>query len=101
MKEQKIIVIILHGLGAIPAGGLIATFLLWLFKKDEFYEVETEGRKALNFQITFFVVEALTSIFSNRVAYGIHIFVIIFSLLAAYKMFQDEEFEYPYSYKLF
>ncbi len=100
MTEQKIIPAIIHALGAIPGGGTIAAFLLWLVKKDEFYEVDAEGRKAINFQITFFVLEAIVAWFSGTIAGGIHIFVIIFSLLAAYKIYNDEHFEYPFSFKL-
>ena len=101
MNEQKIITILLHGLGAIPAGGTIATFLIWLIKKDEFYEVDTEGRKALNFQITFFVLEVIASVFGSTITGGIHIFVIILALLAAYKNYKEEEFNYPFSITLF
>ena len=100
MKEQNIITILLHALGAIPGGGTIATLLIWLVKKDEFYEVDAEGRKALNFQITFFVVEMVVAWFSGTIAGGIHIFVIIFALLGAYKMYKEENFEYPFSFNL-
>lgn len=98
--EQTIIPTLIHALGAIPGGGTIAAGLLWLVKKDELYEVDIEGRKALNFQITFFVIEMIVAWFSGTIAGGIHIFVIIFSLLAAYKTFNKENFEYPFSFKL-
>ncbi len=97
MTEQNIITTLLHGLGAIPGGGTIAVFLLWLVKKEEYYEVDSEGRKALNFQITFFVIEMIAAWFSGTIAGGIHIFVILFSLIGAYKMYKQENFDYPFS----
>ncbi len=99
MKEIKTISSLLHLLGALPVGGTIATALIWFTKKNESHEINQEGIKALNFQLTFIILTMIAGWFSNNVAYGVHIFVIVYAVLIAYKTFTGKTEEYPYSFK--
>lgn len=39
-----------------PLGNIIAPFVIWLMKKDEYPFVEEQGKEVLNFQITVTIV---------------------------------------------
>ena len=43
----------LAGLVGIPFGSIIGPLVIWLIKKDEFPYVNEQGKKALNFQISW------------------------------------------------
>ena len=43
----------LAGLVGIPFGSIIGPLVIWLIKKDEYPYVDEQGKKALNFQISW------------------------------------------------
>ncbi len=98
-KDSKILSTLLHVFGVIPMG-VVATFVIWHLKKEEFPAIDSHGKKAMNFQLTFLIITFLLV-----PVFGIGILVyamrLIFSLLAATKAYQQEAYEYPLAFKFF
>jgi uncharacterized Tic20 family protein len=95
----------LGGLGHfIPFGNIILPLILWSMRKDESELVNREGKKALNFQISFTIYMIISGILVF-VFVGVLFLVIlgllnlIFVILAVVKTLNSEEFEYPMTIK--
>ena len=88
----------------IPLGNIIVPLILWSMRKDSSALVDREGKKALNFQISF-TLYMLVAGFLIFVLVGILFLVIlgllqlIFVIMAVVKTLNDEEFEYPMTIK--
>ena len=88
----------------IPLGNIIAPLVLWSMRKDESELVNREGKKALNFQISF-TIYMLIAFILVFVVIGILALVVlgllnlIFIIIAVVKTLNNEEFEYPMSIK--
>jgi len=48
---------------ATGVGGIVGTLLVWAIKKDEFPEVDLNGKAALNFNISMHLYALLTGVF--------------------------------------
>lgn len=88
----------------IPFGHIVGPLVIWLIKKDEYPYVDEQGKKALNFQISWTIWAALCAIliivwigFILLVALAIADFVL--TILAAIKANNGEPFEYPLTIK--
>jgi len=88
----------------IPLGNIIVPLILWSMRKDESELVNREGKKALNFQISFTIYMLVAGVLIF-VLVGILLLVIlgllqvIFVILAVVKTLNNEEFEYPMTIK--
>lgn len=88
----------------VPFGNLLGPLVMWLIKKEEFPLVDTEGKKALNFQIsmTIYFIGAFILCF---VLIGIPLLAallvaeLILVVIASVKTQNNEAFEYPLSIK--
>ena len=86
----------------IPFGHIIGPLIFWLIKKDQYTEVDRQGKDALNFQISmtlWFIVAAIMIILViglfALIALGvIHLVLII---VASVKSNNGERFKYPLS----
>jgi uncharacterized protein len=89
----------------IPFGSIIGPLVVWLMKKDEMPFVNTQGKEALNFQITM-VIAALISIVLFLVVIGIFllwavaIVDLIFIIVAAIQASKGVDYRYPISLRL-
>ncbi|HEB58961.1 MAG TPA: DUF4870 domain-containing protein [Gammaproteobacteria bacterium] len=84
----------------IPLANVIAPLIIWLIKKDEMPFVDRHGREALNFQISmtiyFFVSFILMFVFIGwLLAFGLAIFGLVVTIIAAVKASSGEEWQYP------
>jgi len=88
----------------IPLGNIIVPLILWSMRKDYSPLVDREGKKALNFQISFTIYMFVAAILVFLLV-GILFLIIlgllqlIFVILAVVKTLNDEDFEYPMSIK--
>lgn len=88
----------------IPLGNIIVPLILWSMRKDSSALVDREGKKALNFQISFTLFMFIAGILVFLLV-GILFLVIlgilqlVFVILAVVKTLNDEEFEYPMTIK--
>lgn len=88
----------------IPLGNIIVPLILWSMRKDESELVNREGKKALNFQISFtiymFIAAILIFVIVGIMALAVlGLLQLIFVILAVVKTLNDEDFEYPMSIK--
>jgi len=84
----------------IPFGHIIGPLVFWLIKKDQFPEVDRQGKEALNFQISMTIWMFLSGILVliviglfALIALGVLDLVII--IVAAVKSNNGERFKYP------
>jgi len=88
----------------IPLGNIIVPLILWSMRKDVSPLVDREGKKALNFQISFTIYMFAAAILVFLLI-GILFLVVlgllqlIFVILAVVRTLNDEDFEYPMSIK--
>ncbi|MEY1639508.1 DUF4870 domain-containing protein [Tenuifilum osseticum] len=89
----------------IPFGHIIGPLVVWLLKKEEFPEVDRQGKAALNFQLSltiYSIVAGILVIFLvGFVLLGaIFLLGLILTIIASVKSSNGERFEYPLSINL-
>ena len=90
----------------IPFGNVFGPLTIWLIKKDEIPLVESEGKKALNFQISFSIY-GLVAFLSCFILIGLVVLPVlaivwlIYTIIGAVKTSNAEPFEYPLTIKFF
>ena len=84
----------------VPFGNIFGPLLVWMFKKDQYAEVNRQGKDALNFQISILIYTLLAVLlmillvgFLLLVAIGLFNLIII--IIATVKSNNGERFEYP------
>lgn len=88
----------------IPFGSIIGPLVVWLIKKDQYVEVDRQGKDALNFHISmliYIVVSAFLIIFLVGILFLIALGIInlVVIIVASVKSNSGERFEYPFSIK--
>lgn len=89
----------------IPCGNIIGPLVVWLIKKPEMPGIETEGRKVLNFQISYTIYMILAAL-SFYICVGIVVFPavfiawLIFLIIGAIKVSNGENYEFPLTIKM-
>jgi len=89
----------------IPFGNVIGPLVFWLLKKDEYPEVDRQGKAALNFQLSLTIYSIIAAILIvilvGFVLLGaIFLFGLIMTIVASVKSSNGERFEYPLSINL-
>lgn len=89
----------------IPFGHIIGPLVFWLLKKDEYTEVDRQGKNALNFQLSLTIYAIVAGILvvilvGFVLLAAIFLFGLIVTIIAAVKSSNGESFEYPLSLKL-
>lgn len=89
----------------IPFGFLLGPLVVWLIKKDQYPEVNRQGKDALNFQISMFIYMMISGILV-LIAVGLILLVIlgilnlVIVIIAAVKSNNGERFDYPLSLRI-
>lgn len=83
-------------------GFLLAPLIIWLIKRAEHPFIDKQGKEALNFQITMFIILAISAIlcllligFAFLIIVGL--LMTIFPIIAAVKSSNGEDYRYPIS----
>lgn len=109
-KEERMWAMLSHlcalvGFVGIPLGNILGPLVIWLIKKNEIPLVDTEGKEALNFQITVTVC----AVFAYFLAFTFIGFLLILPffvvdvilvVMAAVKVYNGEKFRYPFTVRL-
>ncbi len=88
----------------LPLGLVLGPILVWTLKKQDSEFLDTEGKKAINFQLTIllaiFVLFLLGLIIKPlfAVAFMLGIGGLIFAAYAAYNTYYKKPFEYPFGF---
>jgi len=87
-----------------PFGNIMGPLIVWLIKKDDSAEVDRQGRKALNFQITWTIYLVASAILILLViglillpAIGLAMLILV--IVAAVKVNNGDDFKYPLTIK--
>jgi len=88
----------------IPFGSILGPLIVWLMKKDQYPEVDRQGKDAINFHLSM-LIYTLVAVFLILVLIGIMLlvvigaFTLIMIIIASIKSNNGERFEYPLSIK--
>ncbi|PQJ72788.1 MULTISPECIES: DUF4870 domain-containing protein [Polaribacter] len=107
MKEDKQLLVITHLSQLLDfvtgIGGFIVPLVLWLTKKDEIFGMDAHGKAILNFRISMFIYLLLCIPLIFLFGLGvvgmivIGIFYLIFPIINAIKVSNNETPKYPFS----
>ena len=107
MKEDKQLLVITHLSQLLDfvtgIGGFIVPLVLWLVKKDEVYKMNEQGKAIINFRISMFIYILICIPLIILFGLGIvgliviSIFYLIFPIINAIKVSNNEEPNYPFS----
>jgi uncharacterized protein len=102
-----------HLAGIVPCIPCLLTVLVWQLKKGEFPAVDVHGKRALNFQISVFLVMVALMIVSVvlsfiHLGFLVHLLMpviglgaLVLMILAGIKANNGEDYKYPWSLELF
>lgn len=84
----------------IPFGAVLGPLVVWLIKKDQYIEVDRQGKDALNFQISmqiYFIISGVLVIIGIGLLLiaALVIFNLVVIIIASVKSNSAERFEYP------
>lgn len=109
MKEDKQLLVLTHLSQLLDfvtvIGGFIVPLILWLTKKDEIAGMDTQGKAILNFRISMFIYILicipLIFLFGLGIVglIAIGIFYLIFPIINALKVSNNQTPSYPLSIK--
>ncbi|AOW16571.1 tRNA modification GTPase [Polaribacter vadi] len=107
MKEDKQLLVITHLSQLLDfvtgIGGFIVPLVLWLTKRDEVYKMDEQGKAIINFRISMFIYILICIPLIILFGLGIvgiiviSIFYLIFPIINAIKVSNNEEPNYPLS----
>jgi len=84
----------------IPFGNILGPLIFWLMKKDQYPEVDRQGKEALNFQISL-TIWVIVSAVLILLLIGIFLLIalgvlqLVMIILASVKSNNGERFKYP------
>lgn len=89
----------------IPFGFILGPLLVWLIKKDQYPEVDRQGKDALNFQISMLIYLMISGVLvllliGILLLIALGIINIVMIIIASVKSNNGERFEYPLSLKI-
>ena len=107
MKEDKQLLVITHLSQLLDfvtgIGGFIVPLILWLTKKDEIKDMDAHGKAIINFRISMFIYILICIPLILLLGLGIigliaiGIFYLIFPIINAIKVSNNEAPNYPFS----
>ena len=86
-------------------GFLVGPLVVWLLKREDHPFIDQQGKEAVNFQITMFIILFISAILA-LILIGIVLLVIvglvmtIFPIVAAIKASNGEDYKYPISIRV-
>jgi uncharacterized protein len=104
-KDERTWALLCHISGILT--GFVGPLVIWLIKKDESAYVNDQGKEALNFQITLFIIHAaiiVVSIISCGITLPLALVVyfgsIVLMIMAAMKANEGAYYRYPMTLRL-
>lgn len=88
----------------VPLGGVLGPIILWFLKKEQYAEVDRQGKDSINFQLSILLYALVAGLLIFR-GIGIlllalvGIFNLIMVIMASIKSYNGERFEYPFSFR--
>lgn len=86
-------------------GNIVGPLILWQIKKEEFPFVDSQGKEALNFQISIAIyaiicVPLMFICVGIFLLYAVGIFDLVFLIIASIKANNGEDYRYPLTIRL-
>jgi len=89
----------------VPFGNIIGPLVIWLIKREESPFVDTQGKEALNFQITMAIAFVIGFVLvfvliGFLVIFAVAIFDLIMVIVATIKASEGVDYRYPIALRL-
>lgn len=102
-QDSRNMAMLCHLLGLFTS--FVGPLILWLMKKDEDKFVDSQGKEALNFQITVIIAGIAAGLLSFicigiLIAIAVSICDIVFCILACVAASKGQDYRYPVSLRL-
>ncbi|MFJ7725707.1 DUF4870 domain-containing protein [Neobacillus sp. NPDC097160] len=84
---------------------ILAPLIIWLIKKDESSFIDYHGKEYFNFFISYFVYSIVAGILTIVIIgifllWALGIAALIFSIIAAVRAYEGEEYQFPWIFRL-
>lgn len=84
----------------IPFGSILGPLIVWLIKKDQYVEVDKQGKDALNFHISMLIYTIVSGMLvligvGILLLIGIGVFKLVMIIVASVRSNSGERFAYP------
>ncbi|MBM7654770.1 DUF4870 domain-containing protein [Neobacillus cucumis] len=84
---------------------IIAPLIIWLLKKEESSFINFHGKEYFNFFISYFVYSVVAGILTFVIIgifllWALGIAALIFSIIAAIKAYEGQEYHFPWIFRL-
>jgi uncharacterized Tic20 family protein len=110
-KDARLWCMLCHLAIIVPCFPCVLTLIIWMIKKKEFPSVDVHGKRALNFQLSVFIVSfaiVIASVvlsfvhlgFIGLINWPIWLAAAVLGVIAGIKANNGENYEYPWSLKL-
>lgn len=89
----------------LPLGLVLGPMLVWMLKKNEGEFFNTQGRKAVNFQLTILIAVFIFALLSLMIrplislAFMAGLAGIVFAVIAGINVKKGSDYNYPFSFK--
>lgn len=89
-----------------PLALALGPFLVWMLKKHESDYLNSQGRKAINFQLTVLLAAFVCALLSMLIkplialAFMVGIGGLVFAVMAGVMVYREGDFEYPFYLKI-
>jgi uncharacterized Tic20 family protein len=95
-------IIALAGLLGNGIGFLIAPLIVWLIKREDHPFIDRQGKEAVNFQITMFIILFVSAILALVLIGFVFLFIVafimtVFPIIAAIKANEGNDYKYPFT----
>lgn len=116
-QDERILAAVAHAAGPVGALfsvgllGFLAPLIIWILKRGESAFLDDQGKEALNFQLTLFLVFALSIVFlfftlglgilvAIPIWAALWILEVVFGIVAAIEAYGGKAYRYPLTLRL-
>jgi len=90
----------------IPFGRILGPLIVWLIKRDQYVEVDRQGKDAINFHLSIYLYAIVASLFiivflGIPMLIAVGVFSLVITILASVKSNNGERFVYPLAIRFF
>lgn len=109
--SQWKVILHLSGLAGvpIPGAGIVAPVVIWLLKKDAYPALDPEGRKVVNFQISYFLYIVVAGLIATALSClgvpflfpaAVYVVWLVFTIIGTVKTSNGVDYQFPFVIKM-
>ncbi len=101
-SDERIFSLLCHLIALVPYLGVLGPLIIWFLRRDEYAEVNRQGKDSINFQLSIWIYSLVAGLLvfmgiGALIITLIGILNLIVVIVASIKSYNGERFEYPLS----